>query len=297
MAEPREWQGEHNHHFHWRALGFLTDFSRLNRRMHNKSFTADNQATIIGGRNVGDEYFGATDGVLFVDLDALVIGPIVNEVSKDFDRYWASASSYPVDLLLPRVDPAVLPEIASAALRIEHDPAAQAYVRALRNSSFGSELVQGTLPFEWAATRMVSDDPAKGLGLAAPEALVSGKLREIIGESASDVELVSAYFVPTAAGTDALVSLARRGVRGQSNRATHAAHAPEADRVRASVPQPRRWRPRRQRQRRRAQDADHPHRGLAALVVAFDAQRLLEVELAVQRMRRRIRLAYLDVHR
>ncbi len=46
----------------WRALGYLTDFARLNRRMHNKSFTADNQATIIGGRNVGDEYFGAGDG-------------------------------------------------------------------------------------------------------------------------------------------------------------------------------------------------------------------------------------------
>ncbi|HMA17125.1 MAG TPA: phospholipase D-like domain-containing protein, partial [Thermoanaerobaculia bacterium] len=47
-----------------RALGYLTDFARLNRRMHNKSFTADNQATIVGGRNVGDEYFGATDDVL-----------------------------------------------------------------------------------------------------------------------------------------------------------------------------------------------------------------------------------------
>src|SRR6266542_1529779 len=52
-----------------RALGYFTDFARLNRRMHNKSFTADNQATIIGGRNVGDEYFGATDGIMFVDLD------------------------------------------------------------------------------------------------------------------------------------------------------------------------------------------------------------------------------------
>src|SRR2546425_11291477 len=43
----------------WRLLGYLTDFKRLNRRMHNKSFTADGQATVIGGRNVGDEYFDA----------------------------------------------------------------------------------------------------------------------------------------------------------------------------------------------------------------------------------------------
>jgi len=70
-----------------RALGYLTDFSRLNRRMHNKSFTADNQATIIGGRNVGDEYFGATSAsVLFVDLDVLAVGPAVRAVSDDFDR-------------------------------------------------------------------------------------------------------------------------------------------------------------------------------------------------------------------
>ncbi|MCZ3129659.1 phospholipase D family protein, partial [Acinetobacter baumannii] len=52
-------------------IGYLTDFPRLNRRMHNKSFTVDAQATIVGGRNVGDEYFGATDGVLFSDLDVL----------------------------------------------------------------------------------------------------------------------------------------------------------------------------------------------------------------------------------
>src|SRR5512143_1317561 len=69
-----------------RWIGYLTDFSRLNRRMHNKSFTADNQVTIIGGRNIGDEYFGATDGIVFVDLDVMAVGPVVKEVSDDFDR-------------------------------------------------------------------------------------------------------------------------------------------------------------------------------------------------------------------
>src|SRR5690606_10850145 len=77
-----------------KAIGYLTDFLRLNRRMHNKSFTADNQAAIIGGRNIGDEYFSATEGRLFADADALAIGPVVNDVSADFDRYWASRSAY-----------------------------------------------------------------------------------------------------------------------------------------------------------------------------------------------------------
>src|SRR5690606_12891537 len=81
-------------HRQWRWLGYICDFPRLNRRMHNKSFTADNQATILGGRNVGDEYFDAGDGMLFVDLDVLATGPVVDEVSRDFDRYWSSDSAY-----------------------------------------------------------------------------------------------------------------------------------------------------------------------------------------------------------
>src|ERR1700720_1537138 len=152
-----------------RWIGYVTDFFRLNRRMHNKSFTADNQATIVGGRNVGDEYFAATEGVLFVDLDVMAVGPVVTEVSKEFDRYWASGSSYPVECLLPTVDPATIAELTSSARRVERDPAAVGYMNALRNLSFVHEMDQGSLVLDWSATRMISDDPGKGLGLAAPE--------------------------------------------------------------------------------------------------------------------------------
>jgi putative cardiolipin synthase len=196
-----------------RLIGYVTDFFRLNRRMHNKSFTADDQATIIGGRNVGDEYFGATSGVLFADLDVLAIGPVVAEVSKDFDRYWASGSSYPVAGLLPAVDRARISEVTTAALRLQRDPATVAYLNALLNSSFVREWNQGSLVPVWAATRMLSDDPAKALGLAAPEARLFQKLKEIIGDSATEVDLVSPYFVPTSAGVDALAALAKRGVK------------------------------------------------------------------------------------
>ena len=78
-----------------RVLNFVTDFTRVNRRMHNKSFTADNQATVVGGRNIADEYFGAGAGLAFADLDVLAVGPAVPEVSKEFDVYWNSASAYP----------------------------------------------------------------------------------------------------------------------------------------------------------------------------------------------------------
>ena len=76
-------------------LNFLTDFTRVNRRMHNKSFTVDNQVSVVGGRNIGNEYFGAGSGVVYADLDVIAIGAAVPEVSKEFDLYWNSPSAYP----------------------------------------------------------------------------------------------------------------------------------------------------------------------------------------------------------
>jgi putative cardiolipin synthase len=187
----------------------------MNRRMHNKSFTADNQATIIGGRNIGDEYFDAaeTGTLTFSDLDVLAVGPVVDEVSTDFDRYWASASSYPADRILAHATPKALTDLAAAAAVIERDPAAEAYLQAIENSRFVNELLEGRLTFQWAPARMVSDDPAKGLGLANPETLMLRKLLDILGESVAELDLVSPYFVPTALGVDMFVTMAERGVR------------------------------------------------------------------------------------
>lgn len=196
-----------------RWIGYVTDFPRLNRRMHNKSFTADNQITVVGGRNIGDEYFGATDGVLFADLDVAAMGPVVKDVSEDFDRYWNSPSSYPVSLLLPKADPAKLAALASDTDTAEHDPRAATYMQALRNSSLVRELTDGTLKLEWAPTHMVSDDPRKGLGQVPPEQLLIHGLDQIIGKPESELILVSPYFVPGAAGVENFVAMEQRGVR------------------------------------------------------------------------------------
>jgi putative cardiolipin synthase len=196
-----------------RALGYLTDFTRANRRMHNKSFTADSQVTIIGGRNIGDAYFGAADDVLFTDLDVMAIGPVVDEVSKDFDRYWRSNSSYPVDRLLGTVDPIALEALSKATLEIEHSPRALAYTRALRASTFVDDLVKGSLDLEWARARMISDDPAKGLGLAVDGDLLFDKIAQTMGDPVADLNMVSPYFVPTDDGVRAFATLAGRGVK------------------------------------------------------------------------------------
>ncbi|WP_292936546.1 phospholipase D family protein [Noviherbaspirillum sp.] len=197
----------------WRWLGYLTDFSRLNRRMHSKSFTADNQVTIIGGRNIGDAYFGATNDVLFADLDVMAIGPVVAGVSAEFDRYWASDSSYPVQGLLTPVTDVQSANLRLAAMAMENSPPAKAYIRAVKESSFERELLQGALPFEWAETQIVSDNPDKGLGKATPEGQFTDKLKRAIGEPKDEVDLVSPYFVPTASGVDSLAGMVRRGVK------------------------------------------------------------------------------------
>ena len=143
----------------------------------------------------------------------MAVGPVVSDVSKDFDRYWASASSYPADRIVAPVDPAQIAEIAGAAEAVERDPAAVAYTTASHDSPFVHDLVERHLPLEWAPAHMISDDPAKGLGLATPENLFPQQLNEVIGEPATDVELIAAYYVPTATGVNSFVSLARRGVK------------------------------------------------------------------------------------
>jgi putative cardiolipin synthase len=193
-------------------IGFLTDFSRLNRRMHNKSFTADGVATIIGGRNIGDEYFGATDGVVFADLDVLAIGPAATDVALDFDRYWASASSYPVGQILPGAPRDQLEVLDRKALAVQVDPAAAAYTAALQKTTDVRRLLQGALKLEWARARLVSDDPAKGLSGAPPETLVTRQLQEILGIPKRELDLVSPYFVPAEAGTHYFTQLAAQGV-------------------------------------------------------------------------------------
>jgi putative cardiolipin synthase len=198
---------------HWRVLGCLTDFPRLNRRMHNKSFTADNQATIIGGRNVGDEYFDAGKSVSFADLDVLAVGPVVGEVTRDFDRYWASRSACAADRVLPPIDAVSSARLEAAASQVERDPPTREYTQALASSPFVRKLVAGQLPLEWAVTRMVSDDPRKGVGGAPDDALLWSRLKRILGVPTQELQLVSPYFVPGRTGVQFLTTLARRGVK------------------------------------------------------------------------------------
>lgn len=199
----------------WRPLSFLFDFARLNRRMHNKSFTVDESATIIGGRNIGDEYFGASRDVAFEDLDVLAIGPVVADVAADFERYWNSASATPAENLLAPAAERALDALAAHAADLAGSGRATEYLQAVADSSLLRDLLAGRLYWIWAPTRMVSDDPAKGLAREKPQDLVWRRLAETLGTLKRELYLVSPYFVPTASGVAFFAGHARRGIRVQ----------------------------------------------------------------------------------
>jgi putative cardiolipin synthase len=196
----------------FRILELATDFHRLNRRMHNKSFTADSQLTIVGGRNVGDEYFGAGGPVEFADLDVLAAGSVVREVSHDFDAYWNSAAAYPVASLI-RERPSAA-EQGAAWKAVEESPDAAQYLEAVRKTPLVRELVAGTVAFQWTPARLVSDDPYKVMqAQERPTPNLLKRFEAVLGKPSRRLDLVSSYFVPTEEGSNSLRALAARGVR------------------------------------------------------------------------------------
>jgi putative cardiolipin synthase len=196
-----------------RILGYLTDFFRLNRRMHNKSFTADRETTIVGGRNIGDEYFGATGAVLFVDLDVLAVGPIVADVADDFERYWTSRAACPVERLLPRRRAVRSMWHATGTRRTGAHPVRDAYLSAIGELAFERALAEGRLPLTWAPTHMVSDDPAKVFDRGVRKAYLPRQIVALVGAPRATFDIVSPYFVPGASGVRTFARLARQGVR------------------------------------------------------------------------------------
>jgi cardiolipin synthase C len=186
------------------ALRFIaeatTSFERINRRMHNKSWIADNRIALVGGRNIGDEYFGASDDVNFVDLDFAMIGPVVREASASFDRYWNSPASYPIETL----DPEAVTDAALNRLREElRAHAAQAeqsrYAQALRTDDAIKRMVEGEWPIQWSDNyRFVSDDPRKVTmnKRDAQTTHVGAALVPLVTGAQTRLSIISPYFVP-----------------------------------------------------------------------------------------------------
>ena len=197
-----------------RGLGLLGDFERLNHRMHNKSFTVDNLATVVGGRNIADEYFEAGQETGLVDLDVLAIGEAVRAVSAEFDLYWNSPSAYPAALLLGGVVPEERQALARRALEVEAAPRYEVYAAAILHTKQVSGLLERSLPLEWTTARVIHDDPAKTLApSSAVELQLLPKIQAAFGTPTATLDMISPYFVPGETGTESLVDLVRHGVR------------------------------------------------------------------------------------
>ncbi|WP_076997637.1 phospholipase D family protein [Variovorax sp. KK3] len=198
----------------FRLGAFVLDFARLNRRMHNKSFTADNQVTIVGGRNVGDEYYGANSRLGFQDLDVAAVGPVVREVSREFDLYWNSEAAYPASSLLPPPTADDRARLLAQWTQLHQLPETQRYLEAVRQTPLIRDVNEHRVRFEWADARVVSDLPSKVQPDADREAtLMFPLLKEAMGEPRRELDLVSPYFVPGQDGTQELAALARSGVK------------------------------------------------------------------------------------
>ena len=194
-----------------KLLSYTFDFFRLNRRMHNKSFTVDNRVTILGGRNVGDEYFGTGEVALYVDLDVMALGDIVPHVSADFDTYWNSEPVHPAG---PIVGAAGEADVISGLVGKFHgSDQMQTYESVLAASDTVSNLTRGALPLEWTTALLVSDKPAKGQGLVRHKDLLVTHLGDAVGRVAQKFDGVSPYFVPGTEGVDNFAALERSGVQ------------------------------------------------------------------------------------
>jgi putative cardiolipin synthase len=199
-----------------RWTNYLFDFDRLNHRMHNKSFTVDNQVTVVGGRNVGDEYFHGGSSLAYHDLDVIAVGNVVNDVSDEFDLFWNSASSYPAGPLLGKPPEGSAESLLARFAAVHADPTAEEYLATIRQKPFVTQLAHRELPLEWAEVRLVYDDPAKATVLSnepRQDLLLLSRLLGMTAPPATQFDLISPYFVPRSQGEKRLKTLAGQGVR------------------------------------------------------------------------------------
>ncbi|MBP6381635.1 MAG: phospholipase D family protein [Pseudomonadales bacterium] len=227
------------------ALGFLREFSRLNRRMHNKSFTVDGSVTIIGGRNIGDEYFDAHATLNFRDRDVVAVGPVVTDTAQMFDAFWNSVLARPVTEFGNGVRAG---DLQSRARRVADDSArlAQLYGALPQDGVAGLGHVSGSIDaMRWAPARLVHDGPPSGAALA--DTTVTQTSAAALGALASasreEILIESAYLVLDQQSVDAIRAMHARGMRlraltnslaSNDVTANHGAYARRRDAILAS---------------------------------------------------------------
>lgn len=193
-----------------RMLGGLLEFERINRRMHNKSMTFDNQVTIVGGRNLADEYFAAREDSNYDDLDVLAAGPAAREASESFDAYWNSPIAVPAEAAIVEGPDLSLDEARTRLMALYEEARHTGYGAALGHD-IRRMFSGGRLDLDWVPARIVADPPEKAAG--ASDDILAEQMEPVVTSAREELVVASAYFVPGPRGTAMLTALAKRGVR------------------------------------------------------------------------------------
>lgn len=198
----------------FKRVGMATEFFRVNRRMHNKAMIADNEGAILGGRNIGDEYFGASSDVAFGDLDVLVHGPVVHDVSTAFDLFWNSDAAYPIgNLIGHKADPNALAEVRTKLTTYLASEDSNPYVVNAR-ARLNQVIQSPDAPFSWGKATLLYDDPAKitrSPGDSQGHLMTQFKALDL--QPTQQMLVVSPYFVPGKEGVAWLSGLTHNNVR------------------------------------------------------------------------------------
>ena len=199
------------------TLNYVTGLPRINRRMHNKSMTFDKQITIIGGRNIGNEYLSNDQSSQFADLDVLLIGKVVADIDNSFASYWSSPLSFDIETLA-EFDEDVTPDFLKALDKLGLDEqnnegsSLTVYKAAIQDSTIDTDLINKRVPFRWTDMQFLSDDVGKLSKSVSSETNLVHQLRTLLGSPTKKLTIISSYFVPTKDGVDTLVKLAESGV-------------------------------------------------------------------------------------
>lgn len=198
---------------HLRKMETLLSFSRINRRMHNKSFTADNQITIVGGRNIGEEYFDANDDVNFSDFEVMALGPLVDEVSGAFDRYWNSEIAVPVQHLIPQAKNRDLVSLRSTLDEHYSKMQGSPYLQRISESRLVSQLLHSQVPMYWGEALVVYDEPEKVVtSIKDRDDHLVSKLHPLLSDTDEELIIISPYFIPGQEGVEQFETLIDNGL-------------------------------------------------------------------------------------
>jgi len=205
----------------FRAADYMISPMRINRRMHNKSFTVDNQFTIVGGRNIGNEYFSAHKNSNFKDIDVLAIGPIVKEIGSQFDLYWNSKVVYPVTSFehntATQDDLILLRNNLNKFVKTKEN---SKYALDVKDSDMYKAIIHGSLPEDKKSlifngeVHIVYDDPLKASNKSEKEVTYLKSLTApYFEEIHKSFDIISPYFVPGKTGVEYLTALVKKGIK------------------------------------------------------------------------------------